>query len=108
MKKHQPISILLVGSVSALVHGILALVFAPILAMLFSTQVAAPVQFAALLGDGRGMLLAVLLPFAWAAVGFIAAATVAFLYNLSAIDASIDEVVLTEPAYFLRAASRAA
>jgi hypothetical protein len=54
------------------------------------------------------MLLAAIAPVLWALMGFVAGATMAFLYNLSVIDASKDEIALVTLRHPQRAVGQAA
>ena len=92
MAKCPPINVFFTASVSAIVHGGLALIWTPVLTIAMLAMGAPPVQFAGVLNQERGMLLAAIAPILWALVGFVAGAGMAFLYNLSVIDASKDEI----------------
>jgi hypothetical protein len=108
MAKCPPINVLFTASVSAVVHGGLALIWTPVLSIVMLTMGAPPVQLARLLNQDRGMLLAAIAPVLWALMGFVAGATMAFLYNLSVIDASKDEIALVTLRHPQRAVGQAA
>jgi hypothetical protein len=107
MAKCPPINVLFTASVSAVVHGGLALIWTPVLSIVMLTMGAPPVQLARLLNQDRGMLLATIAPVLWALMGFVAGAAMAFLYNLSVIDASKDEIALVTLRHPQRAVGQA-
>jgi len=81
MKKHQTINVLLVATVSAILHGVLAGIFIPLLAMLMLSFGALPGPLAAIATAEHGMMFAIAAPFGYGAIGFAGGALMAFLYN---------------------------
>src|SRR5215472_15994695 len=78
MRNARPVSVLLVATVSAAVHGAIAVVVDPILSFLYLTG-------GALAGSRAtefAMTMAVLAPLGWAAVGFAMAAFMSSMFNL--------------------------
>jgi len=85
MTRPNPVNVVLVATVSALFHGGVAVVFTPIFSFLMFYWGAAPVQFRnTIAATSDGMVLAVLAPLFFAALGFVAGASVALLHNLFA------------------------
>jgi hypothetical protein len=82
MKTPKTINVLLVATVSAILHGVLAGIFIPLLAMLLLSFGALPGPLAAVATAEHGMIFAVTAPFIYAAIGFAGGAFMAFLYNL--------------------------
>jgi hypothetical protein len=78
-EKTRNISVLLVAGVSAAVHGVLGVIFAPLFAVAFMA-VKTP-QHAVLSGGIDGATLAALFPLLYAAVGFVVGAAAAGVYN---------------------------
>jgi hypothetical protein len=82
VKTPRTINILLVATVSAILHGVLAGIFIPLLAVLLLSFGALPGPLAAIATAEHGMIFAVTAPFAYGAIGFAGGALMAFLYNL--------------------------
>ncbi len=83
MRNAKPVSVLLVAIVSAAVHGLGAVLFIPVLSFLFLVFVSPPAQLGGIVAaTDRGMTLAVIAPFCSAALGFVAGALMASLFNM--------------------------
>jgi len=109
MKGTQPISVVFVGMVSAVLHGAVAVVFVPILSFLLLSWGAAPVQLrSAVEAAGNGMVFAVVAPLCFAVFGFFAGAFAAFTHNVFAKDQPRRAVVVQEEEILVPDASLAA
>lgn len=82
MKQPKTINVLLVATASAILHGVLAGIFIPLLSMLLLSFGALPGPLAAMATAEHGMMFAVAAPFGYGAIGFIGGALMAFLFNL--------------------------
>ncbi|MGZ7087973.1 MAG: hypothetical protein ACXVKH_00760 [Candidatus Angelobacter sp.] len=87
MIRPKPINVFLVAAVSALFHGGVAVLFTPMLSFLMFYWGAAPIQFSnTIAATSDGMVLAVLAPLFFAALGFVTGALVALVHNVFAKD----------------------
>jgi len=85
MKETKPISVFLVASVTAALHGAAAVVFVPALSLLMLLWGAVPVQLSGIVASAsNGMAFAVVAPLCCAAFGFVAGAFAAFTHNVFA------------------------
>jgi len=85
VKETKPISVLLVASVTAALHGAVAVVFVPMLSLFMFLWGAAPVQLSSIVASAsNGMAFAVIAPLCCAAFGFVAGAFAAFTHNVFA------------------------
>jgi hypothetical protein len=82
MKTPKTINVMLVATASAILHGVLAGIFIPLLSMLLLSFGALPSPLAAIATAEHGMMFAVAAPFGYAAIGFVGGAAMAFLFNL--------------------------
>lgn len=80
MRRVKMINVLLVASVSAVLHGAMAVLFVPAMALFFLAQHASSGQLNNPITE-NAMVLAVIAPVAWAAVGFAAGAFMGFVWN---------------------------
>jgi len=97
MRNSQPVSVLLVAFVSAAVHGLGAVLFVPVLSFLFLVFGSLPAQLGSIVGaTDRGMTLAVIAPFCCAALGFVAGAFMASLFNMFVKERPRREIVAQE------------
>src|SRR5215831_5481981 len=80
MKNARPVSVMLVATVSAVLHGAIAVVVAPMLSFFY--LVSSSVSGLTGTGAELGMTIAVLAPLAWAAIGFGVGALMSTLFNL--------------------------
>lgn len=108
MGKHQKVNIFVTAAICAMVHGAMALIFVPVISITMLAVGVAPAPFAGWFANGNGMLLAAGAPVIWALIGFAAGGSVAFLYNLSGIDATKDEIPIAKLRTVMRAAAQAA
>ena len=83
MRRVKMINVLLVASVSAVLHGAMAVLFVPAMSLFFLAQHASNGQLNNPITE-NAMLLAVIAPVAWAAVGFAAGAFMGFVWNMFA------------------------
>jgi hypothetical protein len=77
MKVLSNANVLMTGCVSAIVHGTSAVVFVPVLSAIFLSH-AGPLQRS----TESFMVLAVMAPLAWAAVGFVFGGVMATIHNV--------------------------
>jgi hypothetical protein len=75
------INVLFVATVSAIVHGALAVVFVPLLSLLMLSFGALPAPLSAAATADHGMVLALVAPFGYAGIGFVFGGMMAFLFN---------------------------
>jgi hypothetical protein len=87
MRKNDPISVLFAANVTALVFWISATLVTPALSFLFLIVGAAPAQMSGLATSDHRMLLAMIVPFGAAALGFFGGVLIAFIYNVVIADA---------------------
>jgi hypothetical protein len=80
MKNARPVSVMLVATVSAAVHGAIAVLVVPMLSFLYLISSTATGQSGS--SAEFGMTIAVLAPLLWAAVGFGMGALMSTLFNL--------------------------
>src|SRR5437016_14183290 len=71
MKQLKVINVFLVASVSAALHGIMAVIFVPAMSVMFLAQNTAQAQLGNSAITDNIMVWAVVAPILWAAVGFI-------------------------------------
>lgn len=82
MKHPKTVNVLFVATVSAILHGVLAGIFIPLLSMLMLSLGALPGPLAAIATAEHGMMFAVAAPFGYAVIGFFGGALMAFLFNM--------------------------
>ena len=82
MKQLKVINVFLVASVSAALHGVMAVIFVPAMSVMFLAQHTAQDQLSNPAMTDNVMILAVVAPICWAAVGFMGGACMAFIWNL--------------------------
>ena len=93
MKKPKAINVLLVATVSAILHGAVAVVFVPCVSMLMLCFAEPPAALTSTLASvENGMLFAVAAPFGYAAIGFLFGGLMAFMYNMF-----VSMLIRTEP-----------
>ena len=80
MRNARPVSVMLVATVSAVLHGAIAVVVAPMLSFFY--LVSSSVSGLTSSGAELGMTIAVLAPLGWAALGFGVGALMSTLFNL--------------------------
>ena len=83
MRRVKMINVFLVASVSAVLHGAMAVLLVPAMSLFFLAQHASGGQLNNPLTE-NAMILAVIAPVAWAAVGFAAGAFMGFVWNMFA------------------------
>ena len=83
MRRVKMINVFLVASVSAVLHGAMAVLFVPVMSLFFLAQHASLSQLNNPITE-NAMVLAVIAPVAWAAVGFAAGAFMGFVWNMFA------------------------
>jgi hypothetical protein len=81
VKHPKTLNVLFVATVSAILNGVLAGIFIPLLCMVMLSLGALPGPLAAIATAEHGMMFAVAAPFAYGAVGFFGGALMAFLFN---------------------------
>jgi p-aminobenzoyl-glutamate transporter AbgT len=83
VKKPKTVNVLLVATVSAILHGAAAVVFVPCLSMLMLCFGEPPAALtSAVAAIDNGMLFAVAAPFGYAAIGFLFGGLMACLFNM--------------------------
>ena len=83
MRRVKVINVFLVASVSAVLHGAMAVLLVPVMSLFFLAQHASHAQLDNAITE-NAMVLAVIAPVAWAAVGFAAGAFMGFVWNMFA------------------------
>jgi hypothetical protein len=97
MKETKPISVFLVATVTAALHGAVAVVFVPVLSFLMLLWGSAPAQLSSTItAAGDGMVFAVIAPLGCTVFGFIAGAFAALTHNVFAKEQPRQMVVVRE------------
>jgi hypothetical protein len=97
ISRPQPISILLVATTSAALHGGAAVFFVPILSFMLLCWDRTPAYSKEMIQTETGMVLALLAPVIASAIGFIAGAVMAFAHNAFAHCERKVTVEISEP-----------
>lgn len=98
MRDAQPVSVVMVATVSAAVQGGMALIFVPILSFLFAVTGLSPTAAASNNVFESGMTIAVVAPALCAILGFVLGAFMAFMFNMFVSPESRRRVVAQERA----------
>ena len=106
MKQLKVINVFLVASVSAALHGIMAVIFVPAMSVMFLAHNTAQAQLSNPAITDNIMVWAVVAPILWAAVGFIGGALMAFIWNLFAGEPARESLAVTTSPIQVRPASQ--
>src|SRR5436309_12294226 len=108
MKQLKVINVFLVASVSAALHGVMAVIFVPAMSVIFLTHNTAQAQFSNPAITDNIMIWAIVAPILWAAVGFIGGALMAFIWNLFAGEPAREQLAVVSPLQVSPASERSA